>query len=58
MCSLINFALVITPHHADFLAGHLAHQEHSQDMISPGSPATYRSDEKATIETIERADGA
>ena len=49
---------VITPAHADYINGHLAHEEHSQGIVvdqSPGSSYNEKAhNEKAHTETIER----
>ncbi|KAI0633651.1 aquaporin-like protein [Trametes polyzona] len=48
---LADSSRVITPAHADFLAGHLAHEEHSQGVVRGGSVSPI--DEKSQEQTIE-----
>ncbi|KAI0356340.1 aquaporin-like protein [Trametes cingulata] len=50
---LADSSRVITPAHADFLAGHLAHEEHSQGVIRDGSLSPGL-DEKSHEQIIER----
>ncbi|KAI0768698.1 aquaporin-like protein [Trametes elegans] len=54
---LADSSRVVTPGHVDFLAGHIAHEEHSQGVIREGSVGTVSPglDEKAHEQTIERA---
>ncbi|KAI0644605.1 aquaporin-like protein [Trametes meyenii] len=50
---LADSSRVVTPAHADYLAGHLAHEEHSQGVIR-GHSTSPSFDEKAQEQTIER----
>ncbi|KAI0371077.1 aquaporin-like protein [Pilatotrama ljubarskyi] len=50
---LADSSRVITPAHVDFLAGHIAHEEHSQGIIRDGSLSPGL-DEKSHEQTIER----
>ncbi|KAI0331215.1 aquaporin-like protein [Cubamyces sp. BRFM 1775] len=50
---LADSSRVVTPIHADFLAGHLAHEEHSQGVIRETS-ASPNLDEKSHEQIIER----
>ncbi|OSD01282.1 aquaporin-like protein [Trametes coccinea BRFM310] len=54
---LADSSRVVTPVHVDFLAGHLAHEEHSQGVIgdrhAPASPSSGI-DEKSHEQIIER----
>ncbi|KAI0661138.1 aquaporin-like protein [Cubamyces menziesii] len=50
---LADSSRVVTPIHADFLAGHLAHEEHSQGVIREAS-ASPNLDEKSHEQIIER----
>ncbi|KAM5543171.1 hypothetical protein V8D89_003045 [Ganoderma adspersum] len=52
---LSDSSRVITPSHADFINGHLAHEEHSQGKVVDQSPgSSYNDSEKGHHETIER----
>ncbi|KAH9894963.1 aquaporin-like protein [Cubamyces lactineus] len=50
---LADSSRVVTPIHADFLAGHLAHEEHSQGVIREAS-SSPNLDEKSHEQIIER----
>ncbi|KAI1791277.1 aquaporin-like protein [Ganoderma leucocontextum] len=50
---LSDSSRVITPAHADYINGHLAHEEHSQGVVTDQSPGSSYN-EKAHDETIER----
>lgn len=55
---LTDSSRVVTPGHVDFIAGHLAHAEHKESVVTGQDRPSMRSsyEEKGDIQTIERVE--